>query len=801
MSPILPDLRYAARTLAQRPGFSLVIVLTLALGIGANTAIFSFIEGVLLRPLPYPQADRLVRVCETNPERPADWCGASPANWLDWTQHVHSIESLGLVRDWPFEVKVGDTSRGVNGGIATPGLFQSLGVVPVMGRVFSPQDIESGREHVAILSHAFWQSRMAAAADALSKTILIDGEAYAVIGVLPAGFEVPDEEGVEVWIPLWPERLKMRDWRGFATIGRLRAGASLIEARAELDTIHAQLARAYPEANRAWGLVVDSLHERAVRSVRPALLLFLGAVTFVLLIVCANVANLLLARATSREKEFAVRLALGAGRTRLVRQLLTESVLYSLSGGILGALFALWAVDLFRVLAPRNFPRLELVGINPMVLLFVILLSLLTSIVFGLAPALNAGRSNLVESLKEGQGSGMQRRTHRLRDTLVVVEIAFACVLLVGSGLLIRSFVNLLQWKPGFDRTNLVMVQLFCSPGTYPKIETVAELFHRATQEVGALPGVVSAGAGSAVPLLGGDGEDEFYVEGRPIPPPGQRPAAAWYDVDPAYFQTLRVPLVKGRQITLEDDRSRPSVAVINETFARRIWPNENPIGQRVHLMENKLTLEIVGVVGDIHPFRPDEKPRPEIFWPFRQQPRWAIQIVARASSSPAAIVPAIRSALEKLDPNMSIGRMITMDERVDRQLITPRFNMSLLGIFAGLSLAIAMIGVYSVMSFSVAQRTREIGVRMALGAHPEGILRLVLGKAAALSAAGLLLGLCGALALTRLLQTLLVEVAPTDPLTFAIVGMAMLGIALVASLIPARRASRVNPVVALRYE
>jgi len=800
METLWQDVKYGARQLARSPGFTAVAVLTLALGIGATTAIFSFVNGVLLRPLPYPEPERVVMVCETNPERPASWCGASPANWADWARRSRTLESIGLARDWPFGIRQEGRIRGVSGGIATPGLFQAFRVLPVMGRVFEPRDIQPGNEHVAVVSHGFWQSSLGGVSDVVGKSVEIDAQPYEIVGVLPATFRVPSLEHVEVWIPLWPERLDWRDWRGFQAFARLGPGLTLPQARAELHALRNQMAQEFPESNAAWGLAVDSLHDRTVRSVRPALFMFLAAVSAVLLIACANVANLFLARGSSREREFAVRLALGAGRARLVRQMLLESLLFALCGGAVGIAGAYWAVDLFSTLAPGWFPRLDAVQVDGAVLAFTVGVSALTSLLFGLVPALQAARLNLNESLREGRGTESRRAGGRVRDILVVTEIALACVLLVGAGLLLRSFTNLLDWKPGFDRNNLMMVQVFAPVEKYPQTE-LAELFRRCVEEVRSLPAVVAAGAGSAGPLYGGDGEQEFYIEGRPIPGAGERPSVSWYDVDPDYFRTLAIPLVRGRFFTQADKGGTPLVAIINETMARRYWPNENLIGQRVHLMEHKATFEIVGVVGDVRPFRPDEAPKPEIYWPFAQAPRWAIVLFVRTAASSTNVIPSIRERLEGLDPDMEIGRPRTMDELVSRQLVNPRFNLTLAGIFAGLAMAIAMVGIYGVMSFSVAQRTREVGVRMALGAHPAGILRMVLARGLGLAAVGLGIGLMGAFGVTRLLRSLLVDVAPTDPLTFAAMAVVLLLVALVACYIPARRATRVDPMVALRYE
>jgi len=795
------DIRFAVRRLSKAPAFTGTILLTLALGIGANTAIFSFVHGVLLRPLPYPHPDRLVNVCETNVEQIGDWCAASPANATDWSRRSHTLESIGLARTWPFSVKVGGRVLGVRGGIATPGVFRAFRVKPAAGRLFQEADMERGAEHVALASHSFWQSQLEGSPGIVGRRVDIDAEPYVIVGVLPEGFELPNLESIGLWIPLWPERQQRRDWRGFIPFARLADDASIEQAQSEMDTLRSHLAKEYPESNAAWGVSVQSVAERITRPVRPALLVFLGAVGLILLIACANVANLMLARSFTQEKEHAVRLALGANRRQLVSAVLSESLLLSLAGGLAGSLFAMWAVDLFVGLAPEWFPRLEGVRVSIPVLGFTLLLSLLTSLAFGLVPALHSSDLNLQEALKTGGAAGERVRGLRLRNALVVTEMALALLLLVGAGLLIRSFANLLDWRPGFEREHLLIVPLFSSPGKYPDSAQVVDLFGRAAQEVQALPNVVSVGAGSAVPLFGGDGEEEFLIEGRPAPGAGARPSVAWFDVDPKYFQTLQLPLVRGRYFTPQDRPGAPLVAIVNETMAHRYWPDGNPIGQHVKLLMHKETVEVVGVVRDVRPFRPDESPKPQIYWPFPQFPRWAVQLVVRTAGEPAGVGPAIRASIARLDPDIELGHLRTMDELVGSQLTNPRFNMTLSTIFAAIALAMAALGVYGVMSFAVAQRKREIGIRMAIGARRQEILRLVVGKGLALAGWGVALGLGGALVLTRLLKSLLVSLAPTDPFTFVATSIVLGVVAIAACYVPARRATSVDPTVVLRCE
>jgi len=795
------DLRFAARRLAKAPGFTAAVLLTLTLGIGANTAIFSFVNGVLLRPLPYPQADRLVNVCESNAEQMGDWCAASPANAADWIRLSRTLQSIGLARSWPLGWKTGGRVVGLRGGIATPGVFRAFGVTPARGRLLEPRDMERGGERVALVSHSFWKGRLGGSDDAVGRRLEVDSDSYVVVGVLPDGFDPPDLESIDLWIPLWPERQERRDWRGFIPFARLADGASLRQAQSEMEAVSRRLAEQHPDTNKGWGISVESLPERVTRPVRPTLLVFLVAVGLVLLIACANVANLMLARSFAREREQAVRMALGATRAQMVRAPLSESLLLSLGGGAAGALLALWAVDLFVGLAPGWFPRLDGVRVTVPVLGYTALLSIVTALACGLIPALHSSGVNLQEALKSVQVSGARRRGLRTRNLLVVTETALALLLLVGAGLLIRSFANLLDWRPGFDRRNLVKIQVFSSPGKYPRREQVVDLFRRATEEVRALPSVVSVGAGSAVPLSGGDGDQEFSIEGRPDPGPGRRPSVTWFDVDPGYFRTLGIPLVRGRYFTPEDRAGAPPVAIINDTMAQRYWPDENPIGQRVSLRAHEATVEIVGVVRDIQPFRPDERPGAQIYWPFAQFPRWAVQIVARISGDPGRSESAIRARLHQLDPDMDLGGFQTIDELVDHQLRNPRFIATLAVLFSVIALATAAVGIYGVVSFAVGQRTREIGIRMAIGAGRSVILRQVLGRGLLLAACGVAVGLAGALALTRLLKSLLVNLAPTDPATFAGVSVLLLLVALAACYVPARRATQVDPMVVLRSE
>ncbi len=800
MSSSWGDIKYSLRIIGKNPGFAAVAILTLGLGIGANTAIFSVVNSILFRPLPFPNAGRLIVLCEENPAV-AGFCVASPPNVEDWSRQSRAIEEFGIGRDWAFILKTETGSEGLNGGLATPSFFRVLGLNAQVGRLFLPDDQQLGRNNVAVLSHGTWRSQFGGDPSIVGRVISLDNHSYTVVGVLPAGVEVPRLENVEIWTPLHidPRAEEHRDWRGFKTYGRLAEDATLDEALEEMNVIAGRLAEAYPATNEGWTISISPLQDHVVGSIRATLLIFLGAMGFVLLIGCANVANLLLARATERRREFAVRAAIGAGRSRLVRLLLTESLLLALIAGALGLVLSFWAVEAFVGLAPGGIPRLDEVGIDRSVLAFAMMLSVATCVAFGLAPALLASRLDLNQSLKEGDQRSPGRSGSRLRSALVISEVALALVLLIGAGLLTRTFVELLRWEPGFDQSNLMVTWLLASDGKYSNASQVAELFDAAVQDVASLPSVVSVGTTSAGPLFGGREPDEFTIAGRPTPEPGQAPVARRYDIDPGYFRTLGIPLQRGRDFNAADTRGAPPVAIINETLARRYFPGEDPIGQQVTMLGGPMT--IVGVVGDVQPFRAGDPIEPEIYWPFKQRPRYATYLLIRTASDPTATIRPAEQRLRALDPDMEISTFRTMGELVGRQLVRPRFNMLLIGVFASVALLLAAIGIFGVISYSVAQRTREIGVRVALGAADGDIFRSVVGRGMTLTLTGVALGLVGAFGVTRVLSSLLVGVRPTDPLTFVSIAILLMLVALLACYVPARRAMRVDAMVALRSE
>ena len=797
---VFQGLRYAARNVVKSPGFSVVAVLTLALGIGANTAIFSVVDGILLRPLPLSEPDRLVALCETNPAIAA-FCIGSPPNVEDWGEQAQAIEEFGLGRQWPFIFKGDDGAEGVSGGIATPGMFNVLRLTPAVGRLLQASDLEPGNNHVVVLSHAMWQTRFGADPAVVGQPVVLDGESYEIVGVLAAGVEVPRLEGVELWAPLFfhPREERRRAWRGFLVYGRLGAEATLDGAREEMNVIAGRLGETYPETNEGWGISVVPLRDRIVGSMRPTLLIFLAAVGFVLLIGCANVANLLLVRGASRRRELAVRAALGAGRLRLVRLLLSEALVLSVLGGVAGVLLSLLAVNAFVSLAPAGIPRLDEVGVDGRVLVFALSLSVVTAVVFGLVPSFHATTVDLNQALKEGDPRAAGRSRLDARGVLVVSEVALALMLLVGAGLLTRSFASQLNWNPGFDRDNLITVWLLTSSPRFQSSEQVVALHTQAAEEVASLPAVVSVGKTSAGPLFGGLETDEFVIGGRPEPEPGERPVARWYDVGPNYFSTLGVPLLAGRFFSTDDVREAPQVAIVNKALADRHWAGEDPLGGQITIYDRTVT--IVGVVGNVTPFKPGEPVRSEIYWPQKQSPRLATYLLIRTAADPTSLIRPIRDRLRALDPEMQVSGLRTMEGHIGRQLVSPKFNMLLVGIFASVALVLASIGIYGVVSYSVAMRSREMGIRLALGARGSDIVKSVVGRGMVPATLGIAIGLAGAFGVTRLLTSMLVGVEPTDSLTFFSVAVLLAVVAVVACYVPATRATRVDASVTLREE
>lgn len=803
MTNFLQDLRFSLRMLGRTPGFTIVALLTLALGIGANTAIFSVVNAVLLKPLPFGEPDRIVSVWTTWQNRGMERDIFSPANFLDLEQQTDTLAAVAAYMYFGFDITEGGEPESLTAALVTPAMFRVLGVEPILGRTFTAEEALPGNHRVVILSHALWQTRFGSDPGILGRDVSLDGVPRTVIGVMPEGIAFPD--GVKVWGPLAMTE-RTRQSRGaiyLDVIARLADGAGLEPAQAELDTIGARLASAYPDANTGMGLQLEPLHDQLVGNVRTALLVLCGAVAFVLLVGCTNLANLLLAAAAVRHREFALRAALGASRWRLIRQLLTESVALSLAGGALGILFAMWGLSALVAFDPGNVRRLDQVSLDGNVLMFTLALSLLTGILFGLAPAFGASRPDVHDALKEGGRGAAPGGRRGLGRILVVAEVALVLVLLAGAGILIRSFAHLRSVDPGFNPDGVMSLQLFLPRARYAEAPARTTFARAMLERVGSIPGVRSTAIGSTVPFseVPYVHDTSFLIAGRPVPPPDREPTAYEHRASPGYFRTLGIPLLRGRRFTDQDHEDAAPVIIINAELARRFWPDGNPIGERITTMDDIGPMEIIGVVGDTRFGQLDGDIRPAIYYPYAQSPTFGLTLLARTDGPPLSLAGAVKTQLWSLDAELPAQYINSMRGLIDGTLALPRFTMLLLGAFAGLALILAAVGIYGVIAYSVSQRTQEIGVRMALGARRRDVFRLVLGQGMMLTGLGVLLGLAGALALTRFLTSLVFEVSVTDPVTYLAVAALLSSIALLACYIPARRAMRVDPLVALRCE
>jgi putative ABC transport system permease protein len=806
MENLRGDIRYAFRNLLRRPGFTLIAVITLALGIGANTAIFSAINALLLKPLPFPELDRVVAIWDKLPSRGVLHNEVAAANYFDWQAQNQSFEQLALYRWWSANLAAVDPPERIQGFLVTANYLDAIGMKPIMGRNFSPEENQPGKDAVAIITHSLWQRRFGGDPNIVNKTITINSIVRTVVGVMPERFNFP--KGAEIYAPLQvtPELVKSRGNHSYYVIGRLKPGVSMATAQADIDNLTARLAQQFPETNTGWGATVFPIVKDTVRLYDTALWVMMGAVGFVLLIACANVANLMLARASGRQKEIALRSALGASRWRIVRQLLTESVIVALIGGALGILIGFWGIDALRAANPgdaaRFAPGWYQLGINFPVLAFTIALSVFSGIVFGLAPALQVSKPNLNGSLKEGsrQTSGS---THRLRSSLVVFEVAVSLVLLVGAGLLARSFLSLLRTDPGFNPDGVLTLNLVLPGAKYKDQPARSAFYNDLVQRVKAYPGVESAAVVNYLPLGGSNSSDDYLVEGEPAPAPGQEYDGRYRVSTPDYFRTMGIPLIRGRGFTDQDKAGAPPVVIVNETLARKHWPNEDAIGKRIRFYgppERALWREIVGVVEDVR-HELNLPVTPEYYLPHAQDPWGAMVLVARTSVDPASLAPALRQQVWAIDKDQPVFDVRTMQEVRSMSVALYSFSSVMLAIFAGVALLLASIGIYGVMAFAVTQRTQEIGIRMALGARALDVLKLVVKHGMKLALLGIVIGLAGSWALTRFLEQMLVGVQPTDLLTFSVVSICLLVAAFVACYLPARRATKVDPLEALRYE
>ncbi|HKV26847.1 MAG TPA: ABC transporter permease [Candidatus Acidoferrales bacterium] len=803
MNTLLKDVRYGLRVLAKSPGFTAVALLTLAIGIGANTAIFSVVSAVLLRPLPYPNHNSLLRIEETHPGENST--ALSYATFLDFERDVAAVQNASAFRPWVFNVTGEGEPEQVPGAMVSGNFFAALGSKPLLGRVLRKEDDQPGGDNrVTVLSYAFWQRRYGGQRTIVGRTVQVNTQDFVVIGVMPPGFNFPEQ--AEMWCPLVPGGGLHHNRRAhlLTVIGNLAQGISPGSAKGELASFAARVTRENPGVDDP-GLAITavSLKNSLVAPVRPALVILIFAVGLLLLIACANVANLLLARAAARRKEIAIRLAIGAGRSRLVRQLLTESVLLALLGGILGLSVASWSLSFIVAANAKNIPQLVGVSLDWRVLAFTLLVSVLTGVLFGLVPALAGIKTDLNASLKESAPviTGGTRRASN--EALIVLQFALALVLLAGAGLLGNSFVRLLRVNSGFNPKNVLTMQVFLSPVQFPEGNPKgAVVLHQMLERVRALPGVRSAGLVISLPLAGGPSTD-FVIAGRPTPRLGDEPSADIRVIDPGYLSTMQIPLLAGREFTERDNQNSARVMIINQTMARKFWPHESPIGKRVTMKDwgPPLTGEIVGVVGDVKINGLDAASGPAIYWPYSQFPVNFNAIVVRSDADPVRLVSAVKSRIWSVDKNQPISKIATMEQVLSDSIAQRRLYLVLLGVFASAALLLAAVGIYGVMSYSVSRRTHEIGIRLALGAGQTEILKLVLGRGTKLALLGVTTGIVAAVILTRLMSSLLFGVNATDPATFAAVAALLMLVALAACYIPARRAMHVDPMVALRHE
>jgi putative ABC transport system permease protein len=799
------DFLYAVRRLLKAPGFTLVAVVTLALGIGANSAIFSVVNGVLLKPLPYPEPDRLVGVYHTTDGQRAVMSGP---NFTDVSRAATSFESAAAISTGRMILTgEGEPTRLAIAEVSAS-LFSVLRVRPALGRAFNADENTPGRNNLVILSHGLWQQRFGSDPSVIGRRITLDGVSKEVVGVMPAGFSYPS--GRDAWLPVDYDEGFVTKQRGawyLSVVARLKPGVTPQQSAAEVEAIGRNLARQYPDANAEIGMTTYPLLEAMVGNIRPSVMILLGAVGFVLLIACTNVANLLLARAATRETEMAVRTALGAGRGRLVRQLLTESVLLSLVGAGFGLLLAVWGVELLTNLKPQGIPRLDNVRIDGVVILFTIAVGVVTGVLFGLVPAFAATRG-LSATLKEsGRGAVTSRSAGRVRGALVVTELALAVMLLVGAGLLMRSFIKLQAVDPGFKVDPALTFDLTLPDARYKEMEQQIAFYDQLLPRLRGLPGVQAASAVMGLPLAGLDFIISFEVAGRPPVPPAQQPSMQVRVATPEYFSTLGIPLKRGRMFTEDDRLQSPKVVLITEAAAKQYFPNEDPIGRTIKLGwgrgpgKPRAGGEVVGIVGDIKAEGLDEPNPPQIYMPLRQWPVSFMTVVLKTSVPPTSLTEAARAQVAAIDPNLPLSNIGTLDAIVAKSISQQRFYMTLLSVFAAVALVLAAIGIFGVLSYAVSQRTREIGIRMALGAQERTVIGLVVRQAMALVAAGVVAGTLLALYLSQTMTKMLFSVRPTDPTTFVSVAAVLAGVALLASYLPARRATRVDPIVALRSE
>ena len=815
MSNIFQDIRYALRQLLKNPGFSAIAVLTLALGIGANTAIFSVVNGVLLRPLPFRDPDRIVRIWHTPPAKSfpgMSFFSVSAANYFDWQRDNHVFARMAIYNHRGFALTGVAEPEQVDAGAVSSDFFETLGVPPLLGRVFSGEEDQPGHTNVLVLSYRFWQEHFGANPGIVGHDVTLDGQNYLVAGVMPESFRFP--EFAQVWTPMgWTDRERaVRGEHHSVVIARLKPGVDIQRAQAEMDTISRRLEQLYPADNKGWGARVVPLHEDLVRDIRPALLVLLGAVAFVLLIACANVANLALARTLARQKEIAIRAALGASSWRVLRQVLTESLLVGVVGGALGLIAAPFGQRLILAFLGNQMPGALTVHLDVRVLAFTACISLLTGIFAGVLPAMRLAKSDLNHALKQGLGrTDSSSASPGARRILVAAEVALSLVLLVGAGLMIRSFQQLQSVAPGFESRGVLTITAAVARAKFPQPVQFINFFEQVLGRVRALPGVESAGLIDDLPLDPDGSHQPIAIEGQPEVRMADQPEVDVRLISTGYLEAMHIPLLRGRDFGDEDVSGRPASILISESMAQRFWPGENPIGKRLALtFFPERIREVVGVVGDVKLDGLDQaRPSTTLYVPLDQisasgpngWDSFPLTLVVRSATAPGNMVSAVTRAIHEVDGTVPVRDVFTMDDFVAKSLSQPRFNMLLLGVFAALALLLAAMGIYSVLSYSVRQRVPEIGIRLALGARMSDVLRLVVMEGMKPTLVGAVIGVVAALALGRLVARLIFEVKPTDPVTFLVVAAVLAVIALLASVVPAYRASKVDPVIALRNE
>jgi putative ABC transport system permease protein len=809
METFIQDIRFGIRVLAKNRAFTLVALLTLALGIGANTAIFTVVNAIVFRPLPFAAPQQLVGVWTKDLKRPGSQYPASLPTFRDWQQQSHSFAGFAAYAFNRFHVSGNEGTDETRGVFTTTNFFEVMGVTPALGRGLQAAD---EREHVVVLGDELWRRRFNADRNVLGKKIDLNSETFTIIGVMAPSFRFPTPD-IELWTSLAPiysqsgaSRSSLGDWingrslRGYRVVGRLQNGVSPEQAQAEMNTIAERQAQTYPDSDAGTGVVLVPLHTQMVGDYRKPLVVLLVAVAFILLIACANVANLMMARTAARDREIAIRRAMGAGQFRLIRQMLTESILLSTAGGLIGMLLATWGVQLLLGLTPKDIPRLEGVVVDRSAFLFTFAVSIGTGLLFGLAPAWHARRLSLNESLREGgRGIAGMARVKRVRGLLVMSEIALAVMLLVGAGLMLKSFQRLTDISPGFNPDHLLTMSVGLQFVRYQDPARQVAFFEQALQRVRSLPGVVAAGACTSLPPSYIQQSTGFTIEGRVVEAGAQPPTAIYMPATPGFVEALGVPLIRGRTIAAADTAQAPGVVVINQTLASRFFGNEDPVGRRINL--SGVLRTIVGVVGDAKYQGLGVEAGPQAYVPHAQSPYPGMRVVVRTTTDPLSLVSAVRAQIQSVDSEEGPTRFRPMTQLLSESVAQPRFNTFLIGLFAALAFILSAIGIYGVVNYDVTQRTGEIGVRMALGAQSRDVVRLILKQGLILTLGGLVAGLAGAFALTRFLTGLLFEVKPTDPLTYVVVAGVLAIVAIVACLIPARRATKVDPLVALRYE